>query len=177
MAAASTVSRLSSALNTRPLTPRRGVLTLTGYGISVRVDRGHLVVEDGVGATRHSARFARVGHGLRRLVVIGADGFVSLAALRWLADQGAAFVMLDRDGRVLLATGPIGPKDARLRRAQALAHHNGNAVPIARELIGRKLTQQARIADEYFGNHTIAGMITATRDGLTAAGTIRDLRH
>ena len=179
MAALPTVTRLSSALNSspRPLTPSRGVLTLSGYGISVRVDRGHLVVEDGIGLTRQSARFARVGHGLRRLVVIGADGSVSLAALRWLADQDAAFVMLDRDGRVLLATGPVGPKDARLRRAQALAHHNGIAATIARELIAQKLTQQARIARDYFGNQTIAGMIEATREALTTVDTIRDLRH
>src|SRR5688572_7525984 len=121
MAASSTVSRFSSALNSshffQPLAPNRGVLTLSGYGISVRVNRGHLIVEDGIGTKRQRGRFARVGHGLRRLVVIGADGAVSLAALRWLADQGAAFVMLDRDGLVLLATGPVGPKDARLRRA------------------------------------------------------------
>src|SRR5688572_28650752 len=177
MAAASTVSRLSSALNTRPLTPRRGVLTLTGYGISVRVDRGHLVVEDGVGSTRYRARFARVGHGLRRLVVIGADGSVSLAALRWLADQDAAFVMLDRDGSVLLATGPVGPRDARLRRAQALAHHNGIAVSIARELIGQKLTQQARVARDHFGNQSIANMIMAVREALASVDTIRELRR
>ena len=36
----------------------------------------------------------------------GADGVVSLAALRWLADQNASFVMLNRDGSVLLTTGP-----------------------------------------------------------------------
>lgn len=177
MAAASTVPRLSSTLNTRPLTARRGVLTLSGYGISVRVDRGHLVVEDGIGSTRQHARFARVGHGLRRLVVIGADGSVSLAAMRWLADQNAAFVMLERDGTVLLATGPVGPKDARLRRAQALAHHNGIATTIARELIAQKLTQQARIARDYFGNQSIAGMIEATREALTTVDTLRDLRH
>jgi len=40
------------------------------------------------------------------LVVIGSDGMISLAALRWLADQNAAFVMLERDGRVLANTGP-----------------------------------------------------------------------
>jgi CRISPR-associated endonuclease Cas1 len=178
MAAASTVPRLSSALNsTRPLTPSRGVLTLSGYGISVRVDRGHLVVEDGIGTTRQRARLARVGHGLRRLVVIGADGAISLAALRWLSDQDASFAMLDRDGSVLLATGPAGPKDARLRRAQAMAHHNGIAVSTARELIGRKLTQQARNAREYFGNDTIAGMISAVCEELKSAETIRELRH
>jgi hypothetical protein len=77
-------------------------LTLIGYGIEVRVDRGHLFIEDGIGADRHQARFPRVGHGLKRLVVIGSDGIVSLAALRWLADQHASFVMLERDGSVLV---------------------------------------------------------------------------
>jgi CRISPR-associated endonuclease Cas1 len=85
--------------------------------------------------------------------------------------------MLDRDGSVLLATGPVGPRDARLRRAQALAHHNGLAVSIARELIGRKLTQQARIAHDHFGNETIAGMITATKEALASSETVRELRQ
>jgi CRISPR-associated endonuclease Cas1 len=178
MAASVTVTQLSSHHNSsRPFSPSRGVLTLSGYGISVRVNRGHLIVEDGIGSTRHSARFARVGHGLRRLVVIGADGSVSLAALRWLADQDAAFSMLDRDGTVLLATGPVGPKDARLRRAQALAHQNGLAVSIARELLGRKLTQQARNARDHFGNQTIAGIITATKEALASVETVRELRQ
>src|ERR1035441_8009559 len=83
---------------------RHGVVTLSGYGISVKVDRGHLLVEDGIGANRQRARFPRVGHGLKRLVVIGSDGMISLSALRWLADQKAAFVMLERDGSVLATT-------------------------------------------------------------------------
>src|SRR5438270_12774332 len=97
------------------LIPRHGVVTLFGYGISVRVERGHLMLQDGIGPARREARFPRVAHGLKRLVVIGADGFVSLAALRWLADQDAAFVMLERDGSVLASTGPApGLDDARL---------------------------------------------------------------
>ena len=79
--------------------PRQGVITLYGYGIRLSVDRGHLVVEDRVGPSRRWERFARVGHGVRRVVVIGSDGFVSFSALRWLANQNAAFVMLERDGR------------------------------------------------------------------------------
>src|SRR5947209_12834157 len=121
------------------ISPRHGVVTLFGYGIQVRVDRGHLFLEDGIGVDRRQYHLPRVGHGLRRLVVIGADGFVSLAALRWLADQDAAFIMLDRDGSVLATTGPVRPSDARLRRAQALAHQSGAALQIARELIDRKL--------------------------------------
>ena len=103
---------------------------------------------------------------------------MSLAALRWLADQDAAFVMLDRDGSVLLATGPVGPRDARLRRAQALAHQTGLAVSIARELIGRKLTQQARIArglfrqpDDRRHDQRQPGTL------LQSVETVRELRH
>ena len=50
--------------------PKHGVVTLFGYGISARVDRGHLILEDGVGPQRRLGRFSRVGHGLKRLVVI-----------------------------------------------------------------------------------------------------------
>src|SRR5438270_7969630 len=106
MAASKTVLQLSSSHNS--VVPRHGVVTLFGYGIQVRVDRGHLLLDDGVGAERRQFRLPRVGHGLRRLVVIGSDGFVSLAALRWLADQKASFVMLERDGTVL-ATIRSGP--------------------------------------------------------------------
>src|SRR5438874_2093387 len=112
MAAPLTVQQLSPSLNSgdiEPLTPRHRVLTLFGYGVCICVDRGHLVVDDGIGTPRRRVRFARVGHGLRRLVVVGSDGIVSLAALRWLADQDIAFVMLDRTGSVLVATGPVRP--------------------------------------------------------------------
>jgi CRISPR-associated endonuclease Cas1 len=125
---------------------REGVLTLSGYGIHVGVDRGHLLLEDGIGSDRRQARFPRVGHGLKRLVIIGSDGMVSLAALRWLADQKAAFVMLERDGHVLATTGPVRPSDARLRRAQSIAGQSGTALHIARGLIDTKIAGQERVA-------------------------------
>ena len=132
MAATQTVpqSRYNCNFPTK-LASRQGVITLFGYGIRVQVERGHLTLEDGIGPDRRYARLPRVGHNLRRLVLIGSDGMVTFAALRWLADQNAAFVMLDRDGSVLAVTGPVGPSDARLRRAQSLAHQSGAAVEIA----------------------------------------------
>src|SRR6267143_4678934 len=130
MAATENVRQVSQSDNSPA--PHHGVLTLFGYGIQVRVDRGHLLVEDGIGEDRRRIRLARVGHGLKRLVCIGSDGVISLAALRWLADQKASFVMLERDGSVLATTGPVRPSDARLRRAQAMAHSTGAALRIAR---------------------------------------------
>ena len=106
--------RPSLGANADPIRPRNGVITLFGYGTSVCVDRGHLILEDGIGHERRYGRFPRVGHGLKRLVVIGSDGMVSFAALRWLADQNASFVMLERDGSVLATTGPVRSSDAHL---------------------------------------------------------------
>ena len=137
MAAYQNVPQSLQHCNFTEIKPRHGVVTIFGYGANVHVDRGHLTIQDGIGGQRRYARFPRVGHGLKRLVVIGSDGLVSLAALRWLADQDAAFVMLDRLGEVLAITGPVHPSDARLRRAQALAESSGVALRIAVELIRR----------------------------------------
>src|SRR6202451_1465481 len=103
------------------------VLVLNGYGIRVQVNAGHLSLHDGIADERRTIRLPRVNHGLKRLVMIGSDGFTTLESLRWLSDQGAAFVMLDRKGKVLAVTGPVSPLDAKLHRAQALALGNGTA--------------------------------------------------
>lgn len=155
---------------------KHGVLTLVGYGIQVRVDRGHLLIEDGIGADRRRFRLARVGHGLKRLVVIGSDGMVSLAALRWLSDQKAAFVMLERDGKVLAVTGPVRPSDAKLRRAQALAVESGAALQIARELISLKLVGQEQVLRERLRDPLTADSVAKLQSGLSCATTMSEVR-
>jgi len=108
--------------------------------------------------------------------VIGSEGMVSLAALRWLADQKAAFVMLERDGSVLAITGPVHPSDARLRRAQGLAGQSGNALPIARELISQKLAGQEHVARSKLLDYTIADTIAQFRGELPTADNIASIR-
>ena len=156
--------------------PRHGVVTLFGYGIQVRVDRGHLVLEDGVGDKRRQARLARVGHQLERLVIIGADGMVSLAALRWLADQKAAFVMLERDGSVLAVTGPVRRSDARLRRAQACAGQSELGLQISRELITLKLFGQERVARDRLRDVATGDAIGLLCKELASAKTLDEVR-
>jgi len=155
---------------------RHGVVTLFGYGIVVRVEHGHLVLEDGIGA-RRMTRFPRIRHGIRRLVVIGSDGMVSLAALRWLADQDAAFVMLERDGSVLAVTGPVCSSDARLRRAQALADATGAAVRITKELITQKLFGQEQVAREKLHDAAAAEKIAHFRTHVASASTVLAIRQ
>src|ERR1022692_353462 len=152
--------------------PKHGVLTLYGFGIRVAMQSGHLCIEDGVGLERRKLRLSRVGHGLRRLVVVGNDGVISLAALRWLADQDAAFVMLERDGQVLTTTGPVRSSDARLRRAQALANQSGAALSIARELISRKLAGQERVVRDILLDSTTSRTIAQFRTEVDKAETM-----
>jgi CRISPR-associated endonuclease Cas1 len=173
MAATKTVTQLPQTYNS---VSRPGVLTLFGYGIQVFVDRGHLSIEDGIGTERSRHRLPRVGHGLKRLVVIGSDGMVSLAALRWLADQNVAFVMLERDGSVLVTTGPVRASDARLRRAQSLASHSGAAMRIARELIDKKLAGQEQVARHKLHAHENADAIHRHRSELAEADTPDSVR-
>src|SRR5256884_7623024 len=177
MAAVQTVPQHLQRCNFDPILPRHGVVTLFGYGTSICVERGHLTIEDGIGKQRRYARFPRVGHGLKRLVVIGSDGLVSLTALRWLADQGAAFVMLDRDGKVLLTTGPVRPSDARLRRAQSLALESGAALKIAIELIRQKLIAQERLVRDRFQNDASAEIIINARHALLKARSNEEIRR
>ena len=175
MAASSTLSQ-EDLFRKSPI-KRSGVLTLFGYGIKVRMQSGHLEIEDGLGPDRRKIRLARVGHGLKRLVVLGADGFVSLAALRWLADQGAAFVMLDRDGTLLLSTGPVRPSDARLRRTQAMAIQTGAALHITRELLSQKLVGQEQVARQKLLDTKTADIIFAFRERIRIAETIDAIRY
>jgi CRISPR-associated endonuclease Cas1 len=178
MAATQTVPQYSQGGNfPKVITPRNGVVTLFGYGIRAQVERGHLILEDGIGPDRRRGKLPRIGHGLRRLVVIGADGMVSLAALRWLADQKASFAMLDRGGSVLATTGPVSPSDARLRRAQSLAHQSGVALHIAQELIRQKLIGQEQLIRSRFGNEDAADSILKVRNALNKSSTSDEIRR
>jgi len=167
MAATQKVSQLPQSH--KSVLPRSGVVTLFGYGTSVYVERGHLILEDGIGSDRRKGRFARIGHGLKRLVVVGSDGMISFAALRWLADQNASFVMLERDGSVLATTGPVRSSDARLRRAQALAVNNHTALQLAIRLIAQKLAGQEEVARERVRDSAVADDIAKFRNSLKSA--------
>ena len=174
--ATQTVPQQIQSCNSIPIVPHRGVVTLFGYAIKVHVDRGHLKLEDGIGTVRREARLSRVGHGLRRLIVIGSDGFVSLAALRWLADQDASFLMLNRDGSVLATTSPARSSDARLRRAQALAHHSGIALQIAKDLLDKKLIAQEQLVRAKLQDSSAADRIAEMRRGLPICQSVDALR-
>jgi CRISPR-associated endonuclease Cas1 len=161
---------------TLPVRPKDGVLVLSGYGIRVAVERGHLLVADGIADERRTGLLAKATCGLKRLIVLGHAGTVSLEALRWLHDVGAAFVQLGADGELIAATAPPGTDDARLRRAQSQVTMNGVSLEIARELLREKLGRQASLLDRLHATEAIQREMAQAREQLETATTTEALR-
>lgn len=158
------------------LVPFNGRLILSGCGIRLFVQNGHLCFEDGIGRTRRAGRLSRVEYGLKRLVIVGHSGFVTLESLRWLHDVGAAFIQIDADGQLISCAGPIGLDDARLRRSQALAAENGIGIEIARDLIGQKLAGQLTVL-EHLRDREATSAIKSAIASLAPAATLDTLRQ
>lgn len=150
------------------------VLVVDGYGITIRVQRGHLHITDGAGRQRRERRIPRIGHNISRLLVIGHTGSISLEALRWLDRVGINFTQLDTDGQLLTTSANSQLDDPRLRRAQHLAHHTATGVEIARYLIDTKLDGQAIVARKHLTT-TAADIIDQHRQQLLDAEGIPDL--
>ncbi len=123
-----------------------GIHVASGYGLKVYVERGHLVVHEGVGRRRETRRFNRATSGLKRLVVIGRTGFVTLDALQWLNGIDAALVQLGPDGELVAMTAAERFHNTKLRRAQVMAAGTEVGVRAMRELLVAKLERQIEIA-------------------------------
>jgi CRISPR-associated endonuclease Cas1 len=143
------------------------VCVADGYGIRIHVQHGHLIVTDGIGRQRRERRYPRAGHGLRRLIVVGHTGYVTLDAHRWIAETGLAYLHIDTDGRVLTTSGRLGIDQPALRRAQALAPGDGSGLAITQTLLESKLSGQARVARALGSDHvaeTIADLLRVLQD-------------
>lgn len=123
-----------------------GIVVLDGYGLKIYVQRGHLVVHDGLGRDRRCVRFSRATSRLTRLVVIGHEGYVTLEALRWIRDVGASFVQIDHDANLIAIGARERLHESKLRRAQVLAAGTEVGKIAVVELLREKLAHQIRIA-------------------------------
>lgn len=171
-----TTSRMT-AREPRPVAPKSGVLVLSGFGIRVVVERGHLLVEDGADGVRRAGRFRRAEPGFSRLVVVGHTGVVTLDALRWLRDVGAAFVHVDADARVVAIHGPAGANDVRVRRGQARALDSGAGVAVARDFLVAKVRGQEAICKRLPRSESVVDYLKQTGAALTASKSLADLRY
>ncbi len=155
---------------------KNGVFVLSGYGLRITVERGHLCLSDGICDERRQVRLARATCGLKRLVVLGHTGFITLEALRWLQDIGAALSVIDNNGQVILTSGSAGHPGAHLLRAQALAASNGTGLEIVRDLLRDKLRGQATVLHRMGRADWAVQRITHGLEILQSAKTLDRLR-
>ena len=157
--------------------PKHGVLVLHGFGVKVRLDNSHFLAEWGVGLERYQVRLSRVeAHKLRKVILLGSDGYISLEALRFISDVGATFSMLDKRGKAVMVCAPVSPSDSKLRRAQSLALGNGVALAISKLIISEKLASQAALVRDMLRNGVAADAILRFRDELPRAETLASVR-
>jgi CRISPR/Cas system-associated endonuclease Cas1 len=156
----------------RPL--RNGILAVYGYGIKIHVYRRHLVIEDGIAHGRRTRRYHRTSK-LRRLVLVGRTGYITLETIRWLHDIGATLVHIDADGQLLTTSTIHGRNLPALRRAQALAPTSAAGLQVARELLQTKVAGQTSLLLELpDGEHARPEIDRALAD-IEAGTSHRDL--
>lgn len=91
---------------------RKEPLILSGYGLSIRVDRGRLMIVEGT--THYPSK--RIEHVFfkgsldlpPRIAVVDGAGSITLDAIDWLTEQGVAFVRIRYDGKVATVMSPNG---------------------------------------------------------------------
>jgi CRISPR-associated endonuclease Cas1 len=153
------------------------VVVARGYGLEVRVERRHLVVRDGLGRDRRIRRFHAAASKLKRLVVVGHTGFITLDAMRWLYDQRVALLNLDADGRLLSMSVMHGPTLPALRRAQALAGYDASGLELARQVLSAKVEGQqallSELPDGVSGVPTVERALSEIRDATSMEDVLR----
>lgn len=171
MESSQTGAILSEATWSRdPLAPN--VLTLLGYGMSLTVSRGHLVLHDGVGRQRRERRLPRAQRQVDRIVIIGQTGHLSLEAVRWCLASGVALVHIDNFAQVGMLATSDGRDEPRLRRAQGLAAGTPTGLEVARILIAAKVAGQRDVLHIHqIGDAELDGYVELAE----AATTLREL--
>ena len=123
----------------------KGVLVVDGYNVSLRVDHNHLIITDGIGRHKRVRQLTRSQRIVKRIVILGQAGLVTLDAIRFCSDLEIVLCMVDEEGNLTALTTNDVRKDSRLKRAQALATVNGYGTSIAKSLLTHKLTGQRSV--------------------------------
>ncbi len=122
----------------------RQVLILSGHGVILRVDHGTLLVQDGFTHYPQKRTTWRFFPGEwrvpSRIVILDANGSLSLDALSWLSRQNISLVQIDWRGEVTSVIGGAGSTDPILVKHQLAARSNGKGVGLSRWFIQSKIT-------------------------------------
>lgn len=91
---------------------RKDPLILTGYGLSINVDKGRLAIKDGAThfpQERQEHQFFKGSLDIPpRIIVLDGFGTITLDALDWMAEQNIALIRVKWNGQFLSLIGNGG---------------------------------------------------------------------
>lgn len=152
------------------------VLLADGYEVRLVIRRGGLHITDGI-RTGKRTRIVSRADGVKRIIILAETGLVSLEALRWCELEGIGIAQYERDGHLVMLSGP-SHGEAKALQAQAIASAGGlQAIRLktARALLTAKLEGQARNALDILRQPSVAYLIDEHLRGLGKASTLKEL--
>lgn len=124
---------------------RNSPLILTGFGVTLKVENGALLIRNGFTHYPQQREEFRLFKGQldvpKRIIMIGGNGTLSFSVIDWLSEQGVVLVRMGWDGKSTVAIGGSGsPTDAeKLRWQFDLENNPAKRIEFASGLISKKL--------------------------------------
>ena len=126
-------------------------LYLSGFGVSLNVDRARLVVRDGFlepDSCQDTYELQPRNPGYDSIVIDGHTGNLTLDAIKWSMRHNMPIFVLDYNGTVLSSILPREPISSRLKIAQVTAYEDSaQRLLIARKLIEAKIQKTKGIVE------------------------------
>src|SRR5208283_2387961 len=126
-------------------------LYLSGFSVSLSVDRARLLVRDGFhepDVKPEEMEIQARNAPFDSVIIDGHSGYVTLDSLKWLMRHGIPLLMLDYDGTLLSSALPREPVNGPLKIAQFQAYNDfERRLHIAKNLIEAKAQRTNDILD------------------------------
>ncbi|MGI8309034.1 CRISPR-associated endonuclease Cas1 [Saccharopolyspora hattusasensis] len=135
------------------------VLVVDGHGISITTKKGELVIKDGMCGRGRTRTIARKDRHVRRIVVIGHTGHISIDAMNWIHGVSVtprgqrrtdpiSLVVVNPEGE-LMSTSAQSMRDTKLHRAQACVRDTPVALDITKHLLATKFVGHTEVMPEW----------------------------
>jgi CRISPR-associated protein Cas1 len=148
---------------------------LSGFGVSLNVDRARLIARDGfLEPDSEKVTYELQPRNARydSIVIDGHSGMISLDAIKWAMRHGIPIFMLDYNGTILSSTLPREPMSSGLKIAQVKAYESpGSRLHIARKLIEAKIQRTKGIIEWLSQRYDVAGRVNNQIDTDNSACT------
>jgi len=126
-------------------------LYLSGFNVSLNVDRARLIVRDGIQSPDHDPESFEIqprNPHFDSVMIDGHSGTVSLDAIKWLMRHNISIHILDYNGTLLSTTLPREPINGPLKIAQIAAYNDPTKrFNIATKLIEAKTQRTIDVLD------------------------------